>query len=222
MDTNPVEINVDEPTPEQAAIIDVQEAERFLKHADNATEHADAVTALMDANDRLALIQGRPGNSGVDEPAGLLGFDPPYEPVDPCSLPEFLAEVERRAAIIRGDDGLADLMSALPQESGARKKIPLFSGVLKYFPAALVGVARVSMMGNDKHNPGQPLHHSRGKSSDHADCILRHLVETSEGENFNEFGIPSVAYVAWRALALCQEWYEEHGNAPLAPGAKAA
>lgn len=191
-----------ETTPETLAKNDVYIAEVGLANAKNQTQHVAAVTALMDANDKLALIQGRPGSAG--------------QLADPESIPsvqEFLSGC---------DEDFGALMSALPQESGARKKIPLFSGVLKYFPAALVGVAKVSMMGNDKHNPGQPLHHSRGKSADHADCILRHLVETSEEEGFDEHGIPSVAYVAWRALALCQEWYEKHDNAPLAPGARPA
>jgi hypothetical protein len=38
-------------------------------------------------------------------------------------------------------------------------------------------VAELSRAGNEKHNPGEELHHARGKSNDHADCILRHLVD---------------------------------------------
>ena len=67
--------------------------------------------------------------------------------------------------------------TTLPTGSAARKDVPLARGVLDYFPAALAEVARVSKAGNDKHNPGQDMHHARGKSTDHADCLLRHLVD---------------------------------------------
>ena len=65
----------------------------------------------------------------------------------------------------------------LPTDSQARKDTPIFSGVVRYFPLALAEIARLSKAGNDKHNPGQPLHWSRGKSNDHADCAMRHLIE---------------------------------------------
>lgn len=115
-------------------------------------------------------------------------------------------------------------MSTLPSDSESRKGIPLYEGVLKYFPAALAAVAHVSKVGNDKHNPGEPLHHARGKSMDHADCILRHLVDLTEdrgkGVGYDEDGLAQVAYIAWRALALAQEWLEKNAGAPIAPGAK--
>lgn len=114
--------------------------------------------------------------------------------------------------------------STLPKDSKLRKEFPLYEGLLKYFPSALAYVARVSKIGNDKHNAGEPLHHARGKSKDHADCILRHLLDLTEsygkGVGRDEQGIPQVAYIAWRALALAQEWLEEHEHMPLASGAK--
>ena len=76
-------------------------------------------------------------------------------------------------------DALRSPMTAttLPTDSAERKEIPLFRGVMRYFPAALAGVARVSKAGNDKHNgKDSPLQHTRGLSTDHADCILRHLM----------------------------------------------
>lgn len=106
---------------------------------------------------------------------------------------------------------------ALPADSEARKGIPMARGLLDYFPAALAAVAEVSKKGNDKHNPGQPLHHARGKSMDHADCIVRHLVD--RGLIDQEDGLRHSAKLAWRALALLQEELEAAG-APLARGAK--
>lgn len=90
----------------------------------------------------------------------------------------------------------------LPTDSKARKDLPLARGLLDYFPLALAEVARLSQAGNDKHNPGQPLHWSREKSSDHADCIVRHLVD--RGKVDAEDGFLHDAKVAWRALAMCQ------------------
>lgn len=117
----------------------------------------------------------------------------------------------------------------LPTDSSARKEHPLMSGCLNYFPAALAGVALISKLGNDKHNPGQPLHHARGKSTDHGDCVLRHLVDVQdllaadERSALTPKGIQDLlneaSSLAWRALALSQELHERFG-APLAPAAK--
>ena len=104
----------------------------------------------------------------------------------------------------------------LPTDSAARKDIPLARGCLDYFPAALAAVAELSRIGNEKHNPGEELHHARGKSSDHADCIVRHLLERGTADTD---GVLHSVKVAWRALALLQEELEAAG-APMARGAR--
>jgi hypothetical protein len=114
---------------------------------------------------------------------------------------------------------MGEPVTTLPADSKARKGIPLARGLLDYFPAALAAIAEVSRAGNDKHNPGEPMHHARGKSMDHADCILRHLVD--RGALDPEDGLRHSAKVAWRALALLQEELEAAG-APLARGARLA
>lgn len=106
----------------------------------------------------------------------------------------------------------------LPTTTAERKAVPMASGVLDYFPAALAYVAKVSKAGNDKHNPGQPLHHARGKSMDHADCIMRHLVD--RGTIDPEDNLRHSGKIAWRALALLQEELEREEGAPLARAAK--
>ena len=103
----------------------------------------------------------------------------------------------------------------LPTDSDARKELPLARGLLDYFPAALTEVARLSQVGNDKHNAGESLHWARGKSGDHADCIMRHLVERG---TIDTDGLSHSVKVAWRALALLQEELESRG-APVARGA---
>lgn len=110
------------------------------------------------------------------------------------------------------------MSTTLPEGSAERKAIPMATGVLDYFPAALAEVAKLSKAGNDKHNPGQPLHWSRGKSNDHADTIVRHLVD--RGEVDPEDGIRHSTKVAWRALALLQEELERAGEAPVSRGSR--
>jgi hypothetical protein len=105
----------------------------------------------------------------------------------------------------------------LPDCDEERKGIPVATGCLDYFPAALAEIARLSKAGNDKHNPGQPLHHARGKSTDHADCLIRHFMD--RGTVDPKSGFSHTVMMAWRALAMLQEELEARG-APLARGAK--
>ena len=104
----------------------------------------------------------------------------------------------------------------LPSDAAERKAIPLASGVLDYFTSALIEVAKVSQKGNDQHNPGQPLHWSRGKSMDHADTMQRHFAERG---TIDTDGLRHSAKMVWRALAILQLEMEEAG-APLARGAR--
>lgn len=93
----------------------------------------------------------------------------------------------------------------LPTDAKARKDVPLFSGFVKYFPDAMAAVAEVSRIGNEQHNPGQPLHWARGKSQDHGDALLRHQVDAG---TFDTDGVRHSAKVAWRAMAQLQEEIE--------------
>lgn len=95
---------------------------------------------------------------------------------------------------------------SLPTDSKKRKQTPITTGVLDYFPDAIAEVARVSFIGNEQHNPGEPLHWAREKSTDHADCITRHLLERGQ---IDTDGTRHSAKLAWRALALLQIELEE-------------
>lgn len=83
----------------------------------------------------------------------------------------------------------------------ARKALPLASGVLDYFPDALLAVAEVSRVGNEQHHPGAPLHWDKSKSTDEADALLRHLLDRG---TLDTDGLRHSGKVAWRALALLQ------------------
>ena len=86
----------------------------------------------------------------------------------------------------------------------ARKALPVFRGVLGYFPDAILAVAAVSKAGNDQHNPGQPLHWSRGKSTEQMDTALRHMMDHALGNPRDTDGTYHMAKAAWRCLAELQ------------------
>jgi hypothetical protein len=92
----------------------------------------------------------------------------------------------------------------LPSDKLARKRTPIATGVLAYFPDALAAVAGCSLAGNEQHAPGEPLHWVRDKSTDHADCIVRHLVDHLTGDQMDSDGVLHIVKVAWRALAEAQ------------------
>lgn len=94
----------------------------------------------------------------------------------------------------------------LPTDAKLRKAVPVCTGVLDYFPDAIAAVAELSRIGNEQHNPGQPLHWAREKSTDHADCIVRHLMQRG---TLDTDGVRHAVKVAWRALALAQTEIEK-------------
>jgi hypothetical protein len=98
----------------------------------------------------------------------------------------------------------------LPTDAKARKAVPIFSGVLRYFPDAIAAVAACSQAGNDQHHPGEPLHWDRSKSTDELDALTRHLVEAG---TLDTDGIRHSAKVAWRALANLQKEIEKERTA---------
>jgi len=109
-------------------------------------------------------------------------------------------------------------------DSAYRKMFPMAEGLLDYFPDALAAVSNLSYLGNRKHNHGEPLHHARAKSTDHADCIMRHLLERG---GFDVIVVDGVEYqvrhsvaLAWRALALAQEEIEQAEGLPLPRAAR--
>lgn len=95
--------------------------------------------------------------------------------------------------------------TTLPNNSRERKTYPIASGVMDYFPDAIVAVSHVSYVGNEQHNPGEPLHWAREKSTDEADTMLRHFLARG---TFDTDGQRHSAKMAWRALAILQKEIE--------------
>lgn len=86
----------------------------------------------------------------------------------------------------------------------ARKGLPLATGVLDFFPSALLAVAAVSVAGAQQHNAfntdGTPALTSYAPSLD-ADALMRHFLDRGD---FDTDGLRHSAKVAWRALRLLQ------------------
>lgn len=96
-------------------------------------------------------------------------------------------------------------MSHLPSSPEDRKAVPLYSGLLRYFPDALIEIAKLSAIGNEQHNPGEPLRWDREKSTDEHDALMRHLVDAG---TVDSDGVRHSTKVAWRALAALQKELE--------------
>ncbi len=92
----------------------------------------------------------------------------------------------------------------LPTDDKARKATPIWSGVVMYFPDALAAIAEVSRIGNDQHNPGEPLHWARGKSMDQMNTSLRHQIDHGQGVRYDKDGARHLAKACWRLLAELQ------------------
>jgi hypothetical protein len=94
----------------------------------------------------------------------------------------------------------------LPTNSEERKKTPLYQGLIKYFPRALIEVAKISYMGSKQHHPDDPVWWDKTKSTDHEDCLLRHLLEKG---TLDIDGTRHSSKVAWRALAMLETELEK-------------
>ncbi len=118
-------------------------------------------------------------------------------------------------AVIGHNSGAAEIdlsTLSLPDDDAKRGEYPMADGLLDYFPNALAEVSKVSKIGNDQHNPGQPMHWARDKSTDHANKIMRHLVDRGK---FDSRGVRHTARLAWRALAMLQTELEQEEGYPM-------
>lgn len=106
---------------------------------------------------------------------------------------------------VRGAGGAPTRATTLPTDPSERKNFPIASGVLDYFPDAIVAISAISKAGNDQHNPGLPLRWTRSKSGDESDTCLRHFMQRG---TMDTDGMRHTAKAAWRLLALLQKEIE--------------
>ena len=93
----------------------------------------------------------------------------------------------------------------MEKDKSKRKEIPIYNGLLMYFPDACAAVANCSYIANEQHNPGTKMHCDRSKSGDEQDALVRHLLEAG---TVDDDGIRHSTKVAWRALAALQKEIE--------------
>lgn len=94
-------------------------------------------------------------------------------------------------------------MTGLPTDAKARKALPLYTFMMEYFPDAWLEVVKVAVVGNNQHNPGEPLHWARGKSMDQMDSAFRHVFDYGKGVK-KDGEMYTLAQAAWRLLAQLQ------------------
>ena len=63
----------------------------------------------------------------------------------------------------------------LPEDAQARKQIPVYTAFVKYFPDAMIEVAKLSVKGNNQHNTPDKIWWDKSKSSDELDSLMRHM-----------------------------------------------
>lgn len=173
-----------------------------LRFADDPRKPLRFVSWETDANGYLECVLKDKAGHWVN--SRLIGqkFEEGQYVIDhEPALPPRMAPMPPRK--VKPGDWLASLSSA------ERKECAVHRGLFAYFPDALAAVARHSVRANEKHNPGQPVHWSREKSSDHADCIGRHTIAVAANPDAMDDGQPEVVCRAWRALADLQIWIEE-------------
>lgn len=131
-----------------------------------------------------------------------------------------IAELERENATLRAEIVERDLkeqqtryeaqvatyktLYGLPTEDKERKRLKLWTFLLEYFPDSFVAVANVAIAGNEQHNPGQPLHWAREKSTDQMNTAFRHQFDYGRGVKKDTDGQWHLAKAIWRLSAQLQ------------------
>jgi hypothetical protein len=112
-------------------------------------------------------------------------------------------------------------MSWFTSDNKTRKtKWPVWDYMFKYFPLAFLEEVRVAVLGNEQHNPGQPLHWAREKSTDQLNTAMRHLFDYAEAKAKgvtmprDEVGNAVLAQAVWRLKAQLQLDLEQEAKDP--------
>lgn len=92
----------------------------------------------------------------------------------------------------------------LPTDAKERKRLQLYTFMFKYFPDAWLAVVDVARAGNDQHNPGEPLHWAREKSTDQMNAAFNHIFDYGLGAQKDEDGCWHLAKAIWRLSAQLQ------------------
>lgn len=142
-------------------------------------------------------------SESIERVRGLLVSD---DTVEPMPAPE---PFERAYPIVEPAPPAVPVPPFMSTDSATRKLMPVATGTLAYFADALMLVAWISRVGNEKHNPGQPLHWAKEKSADEPDAEVRHMLDFFR-KMPPDPGLEALAHLghlaskAWRANADLQ------------------
>lgn len=92
-------------------------------------------------------------------------------------------------------------------------KVPVWEGVLNYFPAALLAVGAISKFGSAKHNDGKfPTLWRKYPTVTYGNALSRHILdECRTGDSYDgESNMLHAAHEAWNALARLEKLLEEY------------
>lgn len=104
----------------------------------------------------------------------------------------------------------------LPTDPKTRKQAPVYTGFMKYFPRAIFAVANLSFVANEQHNPGQPVHWNKSKSTDNLDAQMRHVLDQAIEEGGKDTDeILHLTKNAWRAMAALEIFLEQEEQAEI-------
>lgn len=123
------------------------------------------------------------------------------------SLEKYLENNDRMDVV--GQNGNDDLHYITEDKALDRKRMPVYSGVVAYFPFAMQELAKCSYQGQIQHNPDKPLAWDRSKSGDELDAMMRHLTDHAQGIEIDDDGIRHIVKCGWRILAYIQKTMED-------------
>lgn len=103
----------------------------------------------------------------------------------------------------------------LPRDKDARNALPIWDGVVMYFPDVWAEVAKVSVLGNKQHALGERLRFARDVSTDHLNKVFRHCLDHANGQEIDEDGAFHMAKAIWRACAELQVTIERRAARAL-------
>lgn len=123
-------------------------------------------------------------------------------------------------------------MSLFPSDDKARKMLPVWKMITRYFPKSLREVTRVCVANNMRYSPDREpadITWARGKSTDQLGSAMRHMLEAEvDGKVFEP--VPQVvaevtgtkevyvlAEAAWRLLAALELAIEAHEGSASGP-----
>lgn len=107
----------------------------------------------------------------------------------------------------------------LPTDRDARNALPVWDGGIAYFPDVWAELAKVSVLGNKQHNLGDKLFWNTHVSTDHANKVIRHMLDDAAGNVYDDDGqTMHLAKALWRIGAMLQlrcwarDGKDEHGR----------